>query len=446
MSIIGAAAVDAAAGGTLNIGEDDLLTPLARERAKAAGVTVVVGAGAAPAPAAASLSAAPSPQATPTSTAPASRVPASAAPASAGGPGSRSVADAAEATMAALGPGPADTYPPSNALLRRGAPLPVSLGGRSLTPEPAPSRVVVVGAGHVGQIAALRLCDADLFNEVVLVDVVDGLAEGIALDLTHSAALGHFRTRVRGVTSVEEAGPASYVIITAGRARQPGMSRSDLIDTNAAIVGPIAEAVGRTSPQAVIVVVTNPLDEMTQHAWTASGLPAERVIGMAGVLDTARFQALCSLAGAGAADGVQALALGSHGEEMVVPLSQARAGGKPVSELIGRDDLTAIVDRTRGSGAEVVSLLKSGSAYLAPGMSAARMVIAMRRNTGEVLPAAVLARGEYGIDGVYVGLPVRLGPAGLNEIVELSLTEPELEDLRRAAGRIGERLGSLKAS
>jgi malate dehydrogenase len=304
---------------------------------------------------------------------------------------------------------------------------------------------VVVGAGHVGQIAALRLCDADLFEEVVLVDVLDGLAAGIALDLTHSAALGHFSTRVRGVTSVEEAGPAEYVIITAGKARQPGMSRSDLIDTNAAIVGAVAEDVARVSPNAVIVVVTNPLDEMTQHAWMASGFPPERVVGMAGVLDTARFQALLSLTGSAPADQVDAVALGSHGEEMVVPRSQISVAGKAPN--VPEEELSAIIDRTRGSGAEVVGLLKSGSAFMAPGMSAARMVICMKRGTGEVLPAAVYAKGEYGINGVYVGLPARLGPQGVETIVELPLTPAETAGLREAADRIRGRLESLsKAS
>jgi malate dehydrogenase len=299
---------------------------------------------------------------------------------------------------------------------------------------------VVVGAGHVGQIAALRLCDADVFEEVVLVDVVEGLASGIALDLTHSAALGHFSTKVRGATSVDEAGSAEYVIITAGKARQPGMSRSDLIETNAAIVGRVAEEVARTSPDAVLVVVTNPLDEMTQHAWTTSGFPPERVVGMAGVLDTARFQALLSLTGCAPADQVSAVALGSHGEEMLVPTSQVSIAGRAVDVT---PELTAIIDRTRASGAEVVGLLKSGSAFMAPGMSAAHMVITMKRGTREVLPAAVYATGEYGINGVYVGLPARLGPRGVEGIVELPLDANETNALREAAERIRGRLESL---
>jgi malate dehydrogenase len=303
--------------------------------------------------------------------------------------------------------------------------------------------VVVVGAGHVGMAAALRLAEADVFAEVVLVDIDAGRAAGIALDLVHVAGLGGFATAVRGVGSVEEARRADYVIVTAGRPRQPGMSRSDLIDTNAEIVGDVARRVAATSPDAVLLVVTNPLDEMTQHAWRASGFPPQRVLGMAGVLDTARFQALVGLTGVARADEVRAWALGSHGEEMVIPLSQATAGGRPLTGLLPAAELAAIVDRARGSGAEVVGLLRSGSAFLAPGRSAADMVLAMAADTGEVMPAAVFADGSYGIRDVYVGLPARLGASGVRGIVELDLRPDELAALREAAERIRERLGAL---
>ncbi|MCW0212733.1 MAG: malate dehydrogenase, partial [Pseudonocardia sp.] len=315
--------------------------------------------------------------------------------------------------------------------------------GRSGRPATRPGRVVVVGAGHVGMIAAMRLADADVFDEVALVDIDEGRAAGIALDLTHTAALSGFATRVRGVGTVEAAGPADYVVITAGRARQPGMSRSDLISTNAAIVGDIARRVAATSPRAVIVVVTNPLDEMTQHAWQASGFPSERVVGMAGVLDTARFQALAALSGAVRADRIRAWALGSHGEEMVIPLSQATTGGRPLADVVPAAEIEAVVGRARGSGGEVVGLLRSGSAFMAPGMSAARMVLAMAADTGEIMPAAVLADGRYGIRDVYVGLPARLGRHGVQEIVELDLRPDELAALRQAADRIRERLAEL---
>lgn len=422
MTVWGAAAVDEAVSGgagVVHVGTRDVVTPLARERARELGVEIVVGSPAPapppPAPAVVSLPPVPAP--------------------------TRPLPDPA-AVSARLGNAPRRVGPPSGALYRRGAPV-----ARSSAPVPGHAervgRVVVVGAGNVGMIAAMRLADADVFDEVVLVDIDEGRAAGIALDLTHTAALSGFTTRIRGVGTIEEAGRADYVVLTAGKPRTPGMSRSDLIATNAAIVGDVASRLARTSPDAVIVVVTNPLDEMTQHAWTSSGFPSQRVVGMAGVLDTARFQALASLAGAGPADGVAALALGSHGEEMVIPLSQATAGGRPILERVGPADLDAAVDRARGSGAEVAGLLRSGSAFMAPGMSAARMVLAMVADRGEVMPAAVLADGSYGIRDVYVGLPARLGRRGVQGIVELDLRPAELAALREAADRIRERLGTL---
>jgi malate dehydrogenase len=441
MTVWGAADVDAVGEGrTLTVGARDIVTPLARERAEERGVSVVVGS-------------ASTPTAPPAASRPTSSVPAGAgrgrdAIASVPPPRSSPSRPLVSPAGGTLGRGaaaaradgaPREVRPPSGALFRRGAPLPAAV-----LPDPgATGRVVVVGAGHVGMIAAMRLADADVFAEVVLVDIDEGRAAGIALDLTHTAALGGFATHVRGVGTVAEAGPADYVVITAGRARQPGMTRADLVDTNAAIVGDVAAKVAAVSPQAVIVVVTNPLDEMTQHAWRASGFPPERVVGMAGLLDTARFQALASLTGVARADRIDALALGSHGEEMVIPLSRASADGTPLTGAIDRTELDALVDRTRGSGAEVVGLLKTGSAFMAPGTASARMVLAMARDTGELMSAAVLARGEYGLHDVYVGLPVRLGPGGLREIVELELSHEELGALRVAADRIRDRVGAL---
>ncbi|PND51411.1 MULTISPECIES: lactate dehydrogenase [Rhodococcus] len=305
----------------------------------------------------------------------------------------------------------------------------------------APARAVVVGAGHVGMISAMRLADADVFDEVVLVDVEPGLAAGIALDLTHTGALTGSGTRVRGAVSLEEAGPADYVIITAGKARRPGMSRSDLTATNARIVGDVAGRAAAVSPDVVLVVVTNPLDEMTYQAWRSSGLPAEQVLGMAGLLDAGRFRALAAADGAGGARELGAVALGSHGEEMVIPLSQA-------PEIAARLDaarLDELVDRTRTSGAEVLGLLKSGSAFFGPGTAAAHMVLAMVADSGTVVSATVRPNGEYGIGDVFVGLPVVLGRRGVRRIVELDLTPEELELLREAAKRIGERIAGLPA-
>jgi malate dehydrogenase len=430
MRVWGTDAVEAAAG-ELRIGPGDLVTPLARERAAERGVAIVVTGVRAPASPPASAPAAQSlarPPATPSAL---TRPP---------GP----------SCSLPTGPAPGgEPAPPTiaGALYRRGAPLPQPAhdpgpGARPDRGTRPGGRVIVVGAGHVGMITAARLAHADVVDELVLVDVVDGLAAGIALDLAHTAGLDGYRTVIRGVTALAEAGPADFVVVTAGRARQPGMSRSDLVSTNAAIVGEIAAQVRAASPSAVLLVVTNPLDEMTQHAWQVSGFPPERVLGMAGVLDTARFAALAALALGKSPAEVTAVALGSHGDEMVIPLSQARACGRPLTELLPPADVAALVDRARNSGAEVVGLLKQGSAFLAPGASAARMVLAMARDTGEVMPAAVLADGSYGIKGGYVGLPARLGRGGLREIVELPLTRAELADLRQAAARIQERLAA----
>jgi malate dehydrogenase len=224
------------------------------------------------------------------------------------------------------------------------------------------------------------------------------------------------------------------------------MTRADLISTNAEIVGDLARRVAATSPRAVVVVVTNPLDEMTQHAWTSSGFPSSRVLGMAGVLDTARFRALIGAEASVRARSVEAIALGSHGEEMVIPLSRASQDGRALARVVPPARINAVVDRARGSGAEVVGLLGTGSAFLAPGTSAARMVLAMARDSDEVMAAAVLADGSYGIRDVYLGLPVRLGRDGLREIVTVPLAPEELAALREAGERIRERLGSVAAA
>ena len=416
-----------AARGELRIAPGDLVTPLARERAADLGVNIVTGG-----------SGGPGPERRPGGPGPARPPGASRSPRGARPPG-------AQPKSAIKAGGPVPDQAVSGALYRRGAPAsrgPSGVGGRAA----AGGRVMVVGAGHVGMITAARLAEADVFGEVVLVDVVEGLAAGIALDLTHTAGLSGFGTRVTGAVTVEEAGPADYVVITAGRARQPGMSRGDLVTVNAAIVGDIAARVAAVAPAAVLVVVTNPLDEMTQHAWRASGFPAARVIGMAGVLDTARFRALVAQAAGLRPGQVRAVALGSHGDEMVIPLSQASAAGRPLAEVLGEASVAAMVTRARDSGAEVVSLLKQGSAFMAPGASAARIVLAMATDSGQTLPAAVLADGSYGIEGVYVGLPARLGRGGVLQIVELALTPGELAELRQAADRIRERLGVLAAA
>jgi malate dehydrogenase len=422
--VIGVADVDAC-GGRLVLGPGDVLTPLARDRANELGVTIATGEYRDPATA-------PTPHPRPA--------------------GGRSAGPTS--------PGPAD--PPVGALYRRGAPVvperlrpEVVVAGLAASPAAAPTatpagpesrrrgRATVVGAGHVGATTALRLAEADIFDEVVMVDVVPGLAAGLALDLWHSSALSGFATRLRGAADMADSAGSDYVVVTAGRARQPGMSRTDLTAANAEIVGGVAEAIRRYSPEAVVVVVTNPLDEMTDLVWRTTGFPARRVLGMAGVLDATRFCALAALAAGVRPDAVEALALGSHGDEMVVPLSTARIGGAPITERLDAATLDGLVARTRGSGAEVVALLEKGSAYYAPASAAARMVVAMAGDKREVLPCCVLAEGAYGIRDVYLGLPARLGRGGVTEVVEIPLAPAELTELRTAAERIAERVGAL---
>jgi malate dehydrogenase len=404
--IIGAERVETATG-PIDVGPGDVVTPLARDRASALGVELrftktqpkIFNEVAAP------ITSPPAPE-PPTAPAP------------------RSVDSA---TL--------------NSLYRRGAPVAGSLAPLAAAhPDDGRARVAVVGAGHVGSIATQRLAESGLLASVVLIDVVDGLAAGVALDLWHGAALARFDTLVTGSADLADLAGVDYVVLTAGRARKPGMTRTDLTQANAEIVGPLAEAIARYAPAAVIVVVTNPLEEMTHLAQRRSGFPATRVLGMAGVLDTARFAALVGLTGVCRPDEVSAYALGSHGPEMVIPLTQATARGRPLTELLDGDTLTAITDRTRDSGAEVVSLLKTGSAYFAPGQSAARMVAAMASGSPEIMACAVVPEGQYGLRDTRVGLPVRLGPAGLAEIVTLDLDPSELAALQAAAASLGQRI------
>jgi len=428
MTVFGIAAIDeafsAANGGQarLVVAKGDLVTPLAREQAKDAGVEIVI----VESRVGRESEARHEPQRQ-------DRLPR---------PALRGSSLGAEA--------PPLPSPPSPAFYRRGAPVePIKLprgssSARSRAPSSAPiariERVVVVGAGHVGTITAMRLAESDLIDEIVLVDVADGLAEGMALDISHSASLLGFTTSMRGERTIETAGQAAYTVITAGKARQPGMSRGDLATTNAAIVGSLAREIARISPAGVILVVTNPLDEMTEHAWRVSGLPSSRVIGMAGVLDTARFASLVGQTGIARADEVHGLALGSHGHEMVIPKSLAQANGKPLAEHVDTSTLDTIIMRTRDSGAEVVGLLKSGSAFITPGLSAAQMVIKMIREDDSIISATVRPSGEYGIDGTYIGLPVRLGQNGLRSILEVELAPNELQALSVAAAKLTDRM------
>jgi malate dehydrogenase len=333
------------------------------------------------------------------------------------------------------------TLPPSGALYRRGAPLAIASSARP--PARAAAHVAVVGAGHVGAMTARRVAESDLFERITLVDVVPGLAAGLALDMWHAASLSGFSTRIEGTDDLTHVAGAEYVVVTAGRPRQPGMSRTDLTSVNAEIITDIAGAIRRHAPESRVVVVTNPLEEMTHLVQRVTEFPDSRVVGMAGVLDSARFCSLVGLTGKALPSAVHAHALGSHGPEMVIPLSQATVGGVPIEDVVDSETLAAIVARTRDSGAEVVALLQTGSAYFAPAEATAKMVRAMATGADEVITACVRTHGVYGLVDTHIGLPVRLGPGGVDEIVHLDLRPAELDALRQAAERIAARISEL---
>jgi malate dehydrogenase len=296
-------------------------------------------------------------------------------------------------------------------------------------------KVTVVGAGFYGSTTALRLAEYDVFETVVLTDIVEGKPEGIALDMNQSRPIEGFETRVVGVGGGSYAGTedSDVVVITAGLPRKPGMSRMDLIETNAKIVREVAENVARTSPDAVVIVVSNPLDEMTALAQIASGFPKSRVMGQAGMLDTARFSNNVAEELGVPVSSVQTLTLGSHGDTMVPVPSRCTVDGKPLADVLAADRIEHLVDRTRNGGAEVVALLKTGSAYYAPSAAAARMARAVMEDSGAVMPVCAWVDGEYGINGVYLGVEAEIGREGVRRVVEGDLSESELSGLREAA-------------
>ena len=303
-------------------------------------------------------------------------------------------------------------------------------------------RVTVVGSGFVGQTTAMRLVQKGL-AEVVLIDIVEGLPQGIALDMRQSAPVVGFEPHVIGTNDYADTKGSDVVVITAGFPRQPGMSRMDLLSKNAGIVRSVVEQVAPGSPDAIIVVVTNPLDEMTALAAEVSGFPKERVVGMAGVLDSARLRYFIAGELGVSPLVVEAMTLGSHGESMVPLPRHATVDGKPLADLVDGPTLERLYERTRDSGAEIVRLLKKGSAYYAPSASITQMVNAIAADTKEVLPVCAWCTGQYGIDGVYVGVPARLGRGGVEEIVELDLNDDEIAQLRAAAEGIRSKCDDL---
>ncbi|MDQ3342136.1 MAG: malate dehydrogenase [Actinomycetota bacterium] len=294
-------------------------------------------------------------------------------------------------------------------------------------------KITVVGAGKYGSTTAQRVAQAGYAGEVVLTDIVEGLPQGLALDMNQSRPIEGYETVVTGSNDYGPTAGSDIVIVTAGKPRKPGMSRMDLLTDNAEIVGGVARQVADTSPDAVVIVVSNPLDEMTALFRKVSGLPTERVMGQAGMLDTARFQDKVAAKLGVSPLAVEAITLGSHGDTMVPVPSKVTVDGKPLADLLSDEEVEELVQATRDGGAEVVALLKTGSAYYAPSSAAARMAQAVATDEGAVMPVCAWVSGQYGISDVYLGVPARLGKGGVTEVVELDLTDAEMANLREAA-------------
>jgi malate dehydrogenase len=304
------------------------------------------------------------------------------------------------------------------------------------------NKITVVGAGNVGATAAQRLAEKELARTVVLIDVVEGVPQGKGLDQWESAPIEGFDTRVVGANDYGPAQGSEIFVVTAGIARKPGMSRDDLVRTNAEIVKQVATQIKQASPQAIVIVISNPLDVMCWVTKQVTGFPRERVIGMAGVLDTARYRAFLAEALDVSVRDIQAMVLGGHGDTMVPLISCTTVAGIPVTQLLAKDKLDAIVARTRNGGAEIVQFLKTGSAYYAPSAAAAEMVEAIVKDSKRVLPCAAWLQGEYGLTGMYSGVPCKLGRKGLEQILAIELSANEKADLQKSAQSV---LDTMKA-
>jgi malate dehydrogenase len=297
-------------------------------------------------------------------------------------------------------------------------------------------KITVVGAGNVGATAAQRLAEKNLARTVVMVDVVDGVPQGKALDQWQSAPVEGFDTRVIGSNNYDAAEGSEVFVVTAGIARKPGMSRDDLVKTNAGIVSSVSAEIKRVAPNSIIVMVSNPLDAMCYVAMKVTGFPRERVIGMAGVLDTARYRAFLAEAMDVSVQDIQAMVLGGHGDTMVPLISYTTVSGIPINQLLAKDKLDAIVTRTRNGGAEIVAFLKTGSAYYAPSASAVQMVEAIALDQKRILPCSAWLTGEFGLKDVFCGVPCKLGRKGIEQIVPIELTAAERAELEKSAENV----------
>ncbi|HEX3659403.1 MAG TPA: malate dehydrogenase [Pirellulales bacterium] len=306
------------------------------------------------------------------------------------------------------------------------------------------AKITIIGAGNVGATTA-HWCAAAELGDIVLLDIpeIEGVAKGKSLDLMQASPIMGFDAKITGTSNYDDSAGSDVVVITAGIARKPGMSRDDLLGTNAKIVGSVAEQVKRTSPQSVVIVVSNPLDAMVQRALQVTGFPPARVVGQAGVLDTARYRAFLAMELGVSVEDISALLLGGHGDTMVPMPSYTSVGGIPVTRLIDAKRLEEIVDRTRKGGAEIVGFLKTGSAYYAPAAATAQMVEAVVRDKKRLIPCAAYCQREYGVGGYYVGVPVILGAGGVEKIIELELSSQERADFQKSVDAVKELVAAM---
>jgi malate dehydrogenase len=304
-------------------------------------------------------------------------------------------------------------------------------------------KITVVGAGNVGATAAQYIVEKEL-GDVVLVDVIEGIPQGKALDLAQAGPVHGYDTALTGANGYDDTAHSDIVVITAGMARKPGMTRDDLLFKNAEIVGSVVEQVASRSRNAILILVTNPLDAMVQLAWKKSGFPPERVVGMAGVLDSARFRTFIARELNVSVENVTAFVLGGHGDTMVPLPRYSTVAGIPITDLLPKEKIDALVTRTANGGAEIVNYLKSGSAYYAPGASAVEMVEAILKDKKKILPCAAYLNGQYGTRGLYVGVPVKLGRAGVEQIIEIELTPDEQAAFDKSAAAVQELVDKLK--
>jgi len=305
------------------------------------------------------------------------------------------------------------------------------------------NKITVIGAGNVGATTAQRVAEKQL-GDVVMIDIAEGLPQGKSLDLAEAAPIEKHDARVEGANDYEPSKDSDIVIITAGIPRKPGMSRDDLISTNSGIIKSVVEQVVKFSPNAILIIVSNPLDAMCHVAYETSGFPRNRVIGMAGVLDSARFRTFIARELNVSVENTHAFVLGGHGDTMVPLPRYSTVAGIPITEILDRETIDSLIERTRKGGAEIVGLLKSGSAFYAPASAAAEMAEAILKDKKKILPCAAYLEGEYGIEGLFIGVPVKLGAGGIEEIVEIKLTDSEKQGLENSANAVRELVADLK--